>query len=821
MIKKIGVILLLGLFISSVGLASTEYNRGAIIHDFSEGLNSHINEYNIPKNQAVVALNVRTNKVFSSISKRDTMLTLLDFGTGPINGVHRYYESDGTSLTVAALGTTLAVDNSGTALVIKDSLTDGKTFQFVTYKDVEIMGNGYDPVYKYDGSVNVTANTDGHRTATELCTELGAPFAELNTGANLDAAKWYQYRMAWYDGSTYDYSEARSNPILTGATVRDITLTDIPIGPTGTTARYVYRTLGNSSQANCEADDTFYLVGTLSDNTTTTLNDTVTDDTADDGAAPTLATVENGTEVTPPLGTLYTVSAERLFISGNLTYLSDLYWSDDGNPDHFLPTDFEQIRVDDGDKITFVKPFRGILTIGKTNSIQNFYTDGKAVSDWYYSDPFSFVGCIAKYSAAVTPIGTIYLARNGLYRFDGQTCHLVSDAVTPEIEDISQIDLDNVSGFYFKSEYQMAYTSESSGSTTNNRVLIFDIVRNSYVVDTKEISCFTAFNAGTDSGVLYSGSSTTDGYVVAHEGSIPSLIIRYKSEFNDGTFDDSRVYNTESKPIVDIGWDCTIDGWLTELQTKDASITTINSIETYLPNAIIDRPDTGGTWTSPVYYINASSLDKLYWNEDLGPYGDITFQIRLGASAAACVSASWSSSYTNPSGSDISGVTANTYIQFKVTLSTTDIDYTPSLYQTNGYVFRIFYSQVGVDYETSVLSKWESGWRDLGYPLREKMITRIKVYYTGTSGTITLNCKNDVGDVDSDITIDLAVDPASDSEDEYTGVNKRIFTYLPPENSETEPSLIGQFFKFTITEEGIGEWDIDRIEFRLDVEEMD
>ena len=177
--------------------------------------------------------------------------------------------------------TTLEIgDATGTGTTtISSDLTDGKRWQFVTFKDVAIGMNGFDNPIKYDGKTTTTANTDGARTAGELCADLGAPFAELNTGTDLTAARWYQYKVQYLVSDVGYYSTARSNPILTGAAVHNITLTDIPIGPTGTTARYIYRTAGNTSKTNVEADTTFYLAATLSDNTTRTYNDDMDDTT--------------------------------------------------------------------------------------------------------------------------------------------------------------------------------------------------------------------------------------------------------------------------------------------------------------------------------------------------------------------------------------------------------------------------------------------------------------------------------------------------------------------------------------------------------------
>jgi hypothetical protein len=792
-------------------------DRFYVLTSFEKGLNSHASSLILNDNQATVSQNVRINSRYGSLAKRGAMATIWDAGDYAINSLHRYYKSDGTAKLILATSTYLDVGDTSaeTTTHISSGLSDGKRWQFTTFKDMAIGTNGYDQPLKYDGKTTTTANTDGARTVGELCAELGAPFAELQTGTHLTASRWYQYKMMFLvSGVTY-YSNARSNPIVTGSTVRDITLTDIPIGPVGTTERYIYRTAANTSQANVEADTTFYLCATISDNTTTTADDTVTDAALVGYTAWSTAGKYN---CTPPTGKYLTVHKERLWVGGNTTYNSELYFSDDGNPDFFDPDDFFAIRADDGDSITFLKTFLGVLTIGKTNSIQKLYTDGDATTDWYLSDPFSFIGSPAPYTVSITPIGIFYLGRGGLYNFNGVNSSLISDAVTPEIYDISYGDINNAVGVYANNEYRLAYISNKSGATTNNRVLVYDLIRDAYVLDTTDTNCFSIFNSSTDTGAIYYGSSLADGKIRGGTYSPPSINIRYKSEIDSGSFDDTYTGGTETIPLLSIGWDCTIDTWLTELQTKDASITTIDSVGTYLPDATIDTPGTDGTWTSPIYYINAQTLDKLYWNENLGAYGDVTFQVRLGANAGAVAAASWETAVTNPNGSDLSGITANTYIQIRANLSTTDITYLPLLYQTDGYLFRLLYERIGSDKESSVTSVYKTGWKNFGVTGYKKMIKRIKVFYTGTSGDVLFNIKGGDGDIDKTFTINLSVEPDFSTTDEYSGdEGQKIYTFYPSMNSETDPSLISQLFQFTLTETGTISWEINRIEFMYEV----
>ncbi len=785
------------------------------IQDFSKGLTSQVTPFAIESGAATDLLNVRINERFGYLQKRPAMLLYATCRSSAIRGLHRYYKSDNTNFTIAASSTYLdyVVESSGTCVEMKSGLTDGKRWNFVTYKDIAIGMNGYDNAIKYDGKTQTTANTDGSRTAGDLATDLGAPFAEQNTGSNLDASSWYQYKVAFYDGSVYKFSNARSNPLLTGSSVRDITLTDIPIGPSGTTQRIIYRTSGHSSRANVVASSTFYRVATISDNTTRTYNDAITDATIEADPAPTWATVSAGTNVTPPKARFATINKDRLFIANvpaNTSGKSEIDWSDAFNPDYFnYGTDYELIRPDDGDEITFLKVYLGTPTIGKTNSIQKFYTDAASSTNWYISDPFSFVGCPAPYSAVSTPLGIMYLGRFGIYVFNGSTSQLISDSVTKDIRDISQVSLPDAIGVFHDNQYNLAYTSESTGASTNDRVLVLDTVRNAYVKDSKSVDSFVVFDSGDDYGALYSGSSGTDGKILAHTSSPNNIIVRNQADLDLGTANDIGYFGDDDEPYLEIAWTETIN---------DAAFAGV-TINSYTPaTSIIDRPDTDGTWTSPIYEVNALALSKLYWHETLGSTGDITFAIKTAATSGGIAGASWSSEFTNPSGSDISGLTANNFLQMRASLSTTDITLTPQMFSLENFLVKLTYSAIGSSGETAINSYWISGWEPLsGESQNPKRVKEILVFYSGTSGTLTVGYENDGGDINKSFAINLATSPTTSTTDDYVGAtDQKIFRYIPPVALGTDLPT-GKLWRFTLSEGGTTEWAVQKIITRYEV----
>lgn len=781
------------------------------IDDFNKMLQSQVSPYLTPKNGATEARNVRSNDVYGSLAKRPAMLSYGSLGLYQITSLHRFYKSDNTAYLVGTGSTYIlkGSDTGGATVILRDQLTSGLHWTWVTYQDKAIGCNGTDSCQKWDGLSTTMADTDGARTANILTADLGAPFAQLATGTDLDPSSWYQYKVQCTDGSNTWYSDAVSNPILTGSTVHDIDLTDIPLCISGATNRTIYRTEGQASRAAL-ASATFKLVGTIADNATQTYSDTTAD-----GALGASWSSSGDINMTPPKVKYITIHKERLFGANAPNQGSYIYWSLSFKPDVFDASepDHDFVRIDDGDEITFIKPIIGKLVIGKTNSITNFETQSSDSTLWKFST-YSFVGCPAPYSAASTPLGIIYLGWNGLYVYNGESSQLISDVVTQEIRDVLASNIAAASGIYFNNEYQLAYTSARSGSSENNVVLLYDLTRDSYVIDDKSIESWAIFDSGNDYGTLYSGSSLTDGAVMAHDSSLSTMVLRYQSDLTAGTKDSISIDGTQNDPNMSIGWGIMIN---------DASMAGVTLDSVAYANATIDRPGLTGTWWSPAIRVNASNYDKLYWNENLGGTGNVTFAVRSASTASAVTadSLAWSSEFTNPSGSDVSGLTANDFIQLRASLSTGVITETPYVQSLNNYVIKMVYSQSGATAETSINSVWRSGFYDIGDKTLPKRIWAVDVYYEGTSGTLTVGFTNDKGDITKSFNIDLSIDPTASSTDQYFGDNThKIYKYLVPVNSSSDPTPTGRMWQFSVTEGGVVVWKINRIDVRYSVEDQ-
>ena len=546
-------------------------NQIWLLDSFEGGLNTRLSPYNLPKQYATVAENIRFDTEIKSITKRGEIFS---YGSAdasePITGMLRLYLKDATKKLIVTHGNEIEVgnDDTGAFTTILDLTTGDRKWQFETWHDLAIGTDGYNQPVKTNG-------TDA--------TYLGSCFAEdAGSGAGPDGV--YLYKISFYTSSYEVLFNVPSNSVT--VVDNDIDLSMIPIGPDryggeDVVGRKVYRTSAGGS------DYKLLTNGDISDVFTVILTDSDTD-----GARGAAYPAGDAT-YTPPKGKFILINSNRLFIANNPDFPSRIYYSISGSHDVFISDAYFNIRPNDGDEITFIKNFLGLLTIGKTNTIQKLYTDGDdPANDWEITDPFGATGCIAPYTAQVSPIGIIYLSHDGLYKFTGQYSKPISEAVKPEIKDISESNFVNCWGEFHQNTYYMAYTSKSTGASVNDRVLVYSILSDAYSIDLLSINAFTSFDSGSDFGTLYSGSSS-DGSIYAHTEAAHEVIHRRHSDFT-GTFDDSRYIPTivggdAEDPILEISWTITID---------EAS-GTIDS-HSYGATAIIDRPDTTGSYISQV-----------------------------------------------------------------------------------------------------------------------------------------------------------------------------------------------------------------------------
>lgn len=742
-LSSISIIIIAVLMSLSSNVFGQEVEKNQIfeISDWSGGLNTTLSDQSLPSKYGVTVENVRLNSSLKALTKRQLMyLYGTASATEPILGMHRLYLKSGTKKLIVNFGDEIDIGNDATGAFTKilDLTTGDYRWRWLTWNDVAIGTDGYNQPVKYNGT---------------LATYLGT-CAATDNGAGAGPDGTYTYKVSYYTASYEVLFNVASAPVT--VVDNDINLSMIPIAPTtyggeNIVGRRVYRN-------TVAAPATWNLLtnGDIANNTATTLTDSDAD-----GALGAVYPAGAAT-YTPPKGRLSIVHNNRLWIANDPNYPSRIYFSEDGLLDVFVTGHYFNIRPDDGDEITMLFQIFGKMGIGKTNTMQYFNSDDAEWSNWSYSDPYSSVGCHGIYSSANTPLGVIYLGKDGLYLFNGSNSKLISYAVNSVIADISPSNFSSVWGECNNNIFYATYTSKAAGGSTNNRVLVYDLISQAYEIDTIGINIFCSFSGGTDGGALYAGSSV-NGKVLSFATTSQEIIHSIASDFS-GTFDECRIIPTDvggdsTNPIIEMSWDLTINELVGTIDTLYGHIDRNHTTAHYVSQAL----NTEG----------ASSYDKIYWNELLPSHTNATFAIRSGPDAHSCSLASWSAEYTNPSGSDISGLTVNNYTQYRIAFTTDNIDITPTLIKSGGYVVKLTYNTLGSPYDTSIPLHWQSGYFDMGRPVSNKILTRLSMTYEGTSGIITVVIKNEYGESET-FTIDLSVYPNKYEEDFRSSSGKRF-----------------------------------------------
>ena len=709
--KLSSVVLFLALLFSPVSVWTQD--QVLTIREW-KGLSTKISSYDLSPEYATEAKNLRFSKI-GSLQKRfsRSKYNSGSLGNNPITFITRFYYGTNKKLVIGYLGTLkVGDDGAGTFSNIKTELTSGLRFSEATYKDKLYLGNGTDTNQRYDGT-----------NIRDMGCPIPASAPSMAEGAaGVIGAGTYKGKVTYlYDG----YQESNgcsSDGSVTITADKRINWSAIPTSADGAvTKRKLYRTTAGGS--------IFYYLTTINDNTTTTYEDNTPDGDLSGTTIPTDHDI-------PPNFKYICLVKERLFlVPANSSYIYYTKIADVVSyPDIVPATNYIPVSVDDGDIITgiAIDPL-GTVTVFKQNSIRKLFIEGSP-TEWSVSESFSSYGCTAPYSITESPYGIIYLYRSGdkkeIRVFDGQTSKVISERIEPTLADISDSYILNATGIYHEGKYYLAYTDRTTGVNHNNRVLVIDLLRDAFSIDTKNINVFCFWKGSGDWGQLYSGDSV-NGYVRREDTSIQDIYHRIKSDLDSGTYDKCVSSGTEEFPEVKL---------VTADLINAVGAQVANTLTTYAASTYSGEDDTAwpsGDLKSAILEINAKELKKLYWTEDLGTQGDITFQIRTGDTKGAVEAASWSSKFSDP-GSDISGETAAKYIQYQARLYTEDINVVslPKLYRSD-YVLWIN-AGLGVIDESSIDFVYETGDLSLGSSFLTKRFRslRTKANIGGNSYTI-------------------------------------------------------------------------------------
>jgi len=512
------------------------------------GMNAKAEDLELKSKWVEAAQNCRFENEPGAVNKREPSSYLNNIVLGgilgkPVVGAYRYYTSGGLATWVAVSGTdAYSITDSGVATVIRTDLTESKRCSFLTYQDQLIVSNGFDNIWSWDGeSDNVTWELGGCKAI------LGA------AGGSLDANADYYYAITYDDDAAN--MGAISNTVSTDATNLRIELSEIPLGPVGTTNRKIYRTEGNGSALK--------LLATLADNTTTTYSDNIADGS--------LTTAYPAITDDMPKGSILKLHRERVFITGDPSNTSKIYYSFTYLP-HYIQQhtnlDYMEISPDDGDEIMGIPIQLDRMICIKKNSIRKIHVtsavSGADPATWYADDPIAWIGSPAQWSITQSPNGVIFLGWDHWYMFDGASAQPIFDEF--DTGDILPANYSDVVGYFHKENFLAAYTDKTSASETHNRMIVYNLKREALAydmwtgTDITGPNCFASRSGDDEVGDLFMGDSV-NGFVLKEKDTNSFYRLRTKTDcenyFDSVTpADDTHdvfIGGTENSPYIEIG----------------------------------------------------------------------------------------------------------------------------------------------------------------------------------------------------------------------------------------------------------------------------
>ncbi|MDP2913318.1 MAG: LamG domain-containing protein, partial [Candidatus Omnitrophota bacterium] len=229
---------------------------------------------------------------------------------------------------------------------------------------------------------------------------------------------------------------------------------------------------------------------------------------------------------------------------------------------------------------------------------------------------------------------------------------------------------------------------QSSGTTNSNRAFALTLSSDREV----DLHYFTGGSGGPSTFEFHGeaiSSSTWHHMALVRNGAAVKLYIDGKQYGDTGTINTSSIYDSSldlTMGRLDGTYGSYFNGYIDEFRVSKGVARWTSDFA--LP-AKEHQPyyyDRTGTFTSEVLEVNTPYFQNMSWVEDLPAGTDITFETRSGNTSTPDSSWSdWSASLTDPSGSKILSDGAK-YIQFRITLKTSDTTVTPKITfdETNG-----------------------------------------------------------------------------------------------------------------------------------------
>lgn len=373
---------------------------------------------------------------------------------GRIGAFYEYDKLDGSSQLIVSANTNAYKKVGGAWNVIRAGLTDSGIFDFVTFVDYLFATNGSE-VWKYDGINAVNFSLPPGATTSAVAVGSGGTFAD----------GFYRWAYGFLNDRGY-YGPAINIIGATCAGGGDDSVAlgliapgfSAPLGY-GISGIVIYRGSGTAGDLayvdTVPASQTSYLDLGLA------VGDRLANDNLWMTAAPQSMELWNN----------------QLFLVGFSALPSTVRFSsfidNAPQPEAFDPLNFDEVRTNDGDKLTAAQAFGGQLVVCKSKSTHAF--TGNNSDNLELREVSPIYGCISRRAITVFEQKCWYLDEKGICEFDGSDTKIVSDLVEPIFADVNLPVARELSQmFHVKHRNEVWCNIPTQGASFLNTCVVYD-----------------------------------------------------------------------------------------------------------------------------------------------------------------------------------------------------------------------------------------------------------------------------------------------------------------------------------------------------------
>lgn len=445
---------------------------------FDGGLDTKFEKALIPENESPDCLNVEFDDGAVSTRQGAVKLNSAAAGNVPFDGLYTRRASDGTSESMCAfIGGHMLVLGATTFNTVPSAqsvFTIGNRVGAELSENCLFIGNGGVTPYKYDGTY---FTKHGVYPPVQTATVVSATTGSLTTNGV------YMYRYTNVNSALVESDMGPAVTFTVSGVGLAITVSNIASGSTasmGISARRLYRTIAGGSS--------YFRVATINDVSTVTYADIKAD--ADLGSP---APTDNGV---PP-------KFNAILYLNNILFVNDadnpnyVWHSVAGQPYTFPSTNFFKVGDKAGDLVKGFAAYDNSVVVFCENSTWfNFMPDPATSSGWRRirtnspygtKSPYCLLNCNVRGQNVILHAAVQNRKFAGFATLLGQTLDpsisfqavtnagsdLQSNVIEPDMFNIQESYLNNITGIVFKNRAFVSVTYNSP-NTTNNRIYVWD-----------------------------------------------------------------------------------------------------------------------------------------------------------------------------------------------------------------------------------------------------------------------------------------------------------------------------------------------------------